>query len=463
MGKNFVHKYWLSFRDIFNLEDEEAKGRTITLSSNILTAVYNLFFTGIFYTGFLTMYGMSITDAGIVTFVPFIANLFSLFSNNVLGRFRHPKKVLIMSKVIFYSLLILATTIMPNFVSGSQARLVWFVLITFVSHAFYAMFLPGITTWFYNFYPQDTERRTRYLVLLQIFSSIISSLILLFSSYLTDMLADSPYQHQLILIFRYFGFALVLLEIFLQSKAKEYPVLDDVNVKIKEVFTLPLRYPKFLRCMLFMFAWNFIANLNNGLWNYHLLNHMNFSYVLINTMSVCYTVVLIIFSPVWQRVLRRYSWIKTFGIAVLLWVPTEIIYFFMTAQRGYLFIPLALIQHILSVGLNISYANILYMNLPNENSRTHIVFNTIGCNIFAFLGLITGTMVSSVTGDETIYLLGMDVYSVQFTTLLRAFFLLITGIVLVTRWRDFTGDVDVAEIERKEYVRKKFKHQRRFW
>ena len=461
MLKQILYGFWLSFSDIFNLKDEEAKGRTIVLTSNILTTIYNVFITGIFYTGFLTMYGMSITDTGIITFIPYIANMFSVFSNKILSRFVHPKKVLITSKIIFYALYILATTIMPVFVTAPEARLTCFIVIIFIAYAFYAPFAPGLTNWLYNFYPQNNDKRAFFITLMQILSSIMSSLVLLFSSILTDVLKDSPFQNELILVFRYFAFALVLIEVFFLSKAKDYPSTDTANLKIHDVFTLPFKYPKFIACMFMMFCWNYIANLNNGLWNYHLLNHMNFSYLLINTMTVLYTVVLILLSPVWQRVLRRYSWIMTFGIALVFWVPTEFVLFFMTPERTFLYVPMALTQHLLAVGLNISYANILYMNLPPENSTTHIVFNTIGCNIFAFLGLITGTFVSSITGDNTIYMLGMEVYSVQFTVLLRGIFMLTMGIVLIKKWKIFTRDIDIEEIEQMKYVRKKFKSQHR--
>lgn len=427
----------------------------------MLAAFYNVFITGIFYTGFLTMYDMSITDAGIITFVPYIANMFSIFSNKILGHFPRPKKILLLSKIIFYSLFILATTAMPMFVTDPDARLAWFVIITFCAYAFFSPFSPGFTTWFYNFYPEDNSRRARYILLLQVFSSITSSLILLFSGFLTDLLNNSPYQNQLILGFRYFAFILVLLEIFMQSRAKEYPSADNPGLKLHKVFTLPFHYPKFLACMILMFVWNFIANLNNGLWNYHLLNHLNFSYTLINTVSVLYTLVLITLSPVWQKVLRRYSWIKTFGIALLFWVPTEIAMGCITLQSTHLWIPMAICQHILSVGLNISYANILYMNLPTEDSGAHIVFNTIGCNICAFLGLLAGTWISSFSGDETINLIGMDIYSVQFTCHLRALLILLLGIILVVKWKMFTKDIDIAEIEQMKYVRQKFRQQRR--
>ena len=138
------------FSDIFSLENEESKGRVIALTSSLLTTFYNVFITGIFYTGFLTMYGMSITDAGILTFIPFIANLLSMFSPKLLGRFKRRKALLLTAKLIYYAIYIVVATIMPQFVTDPQARLVCFIIILIVSTGFYALFGTGFTTWFYN-------------------------------------------------------------------------------------------------------------------------------------------------------------------------------------------------------------------------------------------------------------------------------------------------------------------------
>ena len=205
--------------------------------------------------------------------------------------------------------------------------------------------------------------------------------------------------------------------------------------------------------MLVTFTWCFIANLNNGLWNYHLLNHMEFSYTLINTVSVLYTIILLTTSPIWRKVLKRYSWIKTFGISMALFVPTEFIFFCMTKESAWLFVPNSIIQHIMSVGINISYSNIFYINLPEENSTTLVAFNTLGTNIFAFLGLMCGTWISSWTGDSTMVFMGMDVYSVLFTCALRGVLLFIFGMVLIFKWKSFTKDSDIEEIE--EYAKER--------
>ena len=434
------------FFEVFGFWDDDAKGRTVYLGCVILNAFYNVFITGVFYTGFLSMNGMSITDAGIVTFIPYIGNLFSVFSSKILVHFKRRKPVLIAAKIYFYVMYVIAATVMPQFVIDPQQRLCWFAAIVFLAYAGYAPFDPGFVIWFYRFFPEDDERRARYLLYQQIAAAVISCIFLMAGSMITDAVTSSAHQYELINGLRYFAFVLVMIEICIQVQAKEYPVTAEPPLKLKQIFMLPLRYRKFMYCTVLMFVWNYISNLNNGLWNYHLLNHMHFSYTLVNAMSVLYTIVLLALSGFWQRVLRRYSWIRTFGLSLVIWVPTEVLFFLMSPESAYLYVPLCIAQHVLSVGINLSYANILYMNLPRDNETALIAFNTLGRNFFAFLGLLTGTLVSDITGDMAAPFMGMQVYSVQFTCLLRGVTMLAMGAVLLKGWRAFTPDAEQTSI-----------------
>ncbi len=446
MLKNAVRNFKESFVDIYNLKDENAKGRLISLGSALVTALYNVFITGIFYTGFLTMYDMSIGDVGIISYIPLIANCLSIFSSMILERIKKRKWILIASKVFFYAMYIIATTLMPQFVHDKQARILWFGIILFVGYGVYALFSTGFTPWFYAFYPVENDRRTRYITLNQIFASIMSSATLILSGILTDALSGTAYEDTIILILRYVAFGLVLIDVFMQSRAIEYEYPESPKLRFSEIFTLPFRYGKFKACLLLMFFWNFIANVTS-LWSYHLLNHMEFSYTLINAMSVMYTFILLLTSGFWRKLIRRYSWVKTFGIAVLIWVPTEPLFFLMTKDTAFLYIPLSVWQNILAVGLNLSYANILYMNLPEENSTAHIAFYTIGCNFFAFIGQLVGTYVSALGGDTPFLFLGMEMYTVQYNTLIRTVTMTIIGLICVLGWKRFTPEKDIEEVE----------------
>ena len=108
---------------------------------------------------------------------------------------------------------------------------------------------------------------------------------------------------------------------------------------------------------------------------------------------------------------------------------------------------LGVIQQICNIGLNLTCANILYLNLPQKESTACVSFYTIGCNIFAFLGMITGTAISGIRGGNAFLFLGMQIHAVQLTTLLRAFCLTCLGLWLLLGWRQLTLEQDVAQIE----------------
>lgn len=463
-GKKLLANLTAGIGEIYNLRDDRAKGRLISLFSALITSFYNVFITGVFYTGFLSAYGISITDFGIISFIPYIGNCFSVFSGKILSHFQKRKRILLGAKLFYYAMYILGVTLMPQIVQDQRMRMYAFVGILFVAHAVYALFSPGLTTWFYNFYPTDTEHRTRYIMLNQIFSSVMSCFVLFFSSILTDAVAGSSHQITLILLFRYVAFALVVVDIAMQARAKEYAYPESKDIRLRDVFTKPLRYRKFMYCMLLMFFFSFINNFNNGLWTYHLLNHLQLKYTTITTVSMLYTLILITTAPVWQRLLRNYSWIKTYGIANLIWVPTEVFFFLMNKNTLWIFLPNSIFQSLCQVGINLASANVLYMNLPSEDSTTHIAFNTIGCNVFAFLGLLVGTWTAGLSGDTPFSLWGMQVYSVQFTTLMRAVTQLGIGLLLTMGWRIFTSEKDIAEIESRATVERVHRMQmRKLW
>ena len=68
---------------------------------------------------------------------------------------------------------------------------------------------------------------------------------------------------------------------------------------------------------------------------------------------------------------------------------------------------------------------------------------------------------ASLTGDTPVFMLGMDLYSVQFTTLMRAVTQTAIGVVLWIKWRSFTRDEDVEMLEHDEEVRRSLALRRR--
>lgn len=438
-------------RMIYGWQDDRRKGRTITLINTLLMGFYNVFITGIFYTGFLSMYGIDLVGVGIVTLINPLANSFILFSPWVLERIQKRKNILLISKIYYYFMVIVATNIMPLFVTSPSGRIFWFCFLQFMASAVYALFNQGFTSWFYNFFPKHRILRTNFISYNQISGAIMTGAVTILSGVLASAVQNSPMQKTIILGLRYFAFILVLVDVYFQAQAKEYPYpVHAGKMRIRDVFTLPMKYKKFMGTMLIMFAWNYIANLNNGLWHYYLLNNVGFSYGTITLAAGLNGACVLLTTSLWRRVLYRLSWLRTFAFSVLLLVPLEIAFFFVTKHTTWLYLPLAILFHIASVGVNLSYANVLYLNLPRENSTTHISFQAVFSNICAFLGLMSGTLWCKLFGEDTVIYIGsLPTTAVQYTTLFRAAALLILGVVVYKNWEKLTPESELELLKLK--------------
>lgn len=435
---------------IFGFHGSLSQGRLIGLCTTLVSALYNVFLTGTFYTGFLTVCGMSISDAGIITYIPLLASCFSLFSPFIFERIKRRKWILLGARLLHFSLYILATTVMPSFVSDPTERLRWFVAILFVASAISALISPALTAWSYPFLPTNNEKRIRYLSLIQLSSVIMSAGTTILSSVLADRLAGSENQASFIFSLRYIAFGLGMLELLLQVFLKEFPYPKGEKLRLRSLLTLPFRARKFLYCSLFMFIWNFTVSIDAGLWNYHLMNHLNFSYTLINMPSVAYSILFLITRPVWVKIVQRKSWIKTLGITIFVAGFTEIYSSLMDARLAALFLPVALWTNIWNCGRNIAYSNILYMNLPKEKTTVYIAFNTVGCQLFAFLGSFSGTCLSAIGGDTPFSFFGLQMYTVQFTIMVRAVMFFLMGGFCIRHWRVLSTAEEIERIDAKK-------------
>ena len=338
-------------RLIYGWKDEKRKGRSISLISTLLTSFYNVFITGIFYTGFLSMYEISLVGVGIITFISPLANCFSIFSPMVLERIQKRKWLLAGAKIYYYFMIIIATNLMPLLVTDPGQRVVWFCLLQFLATDCLCGVQRGFHSMVLSFLPAGSRTESGLFELQSGIQFHPQQCILLLSGGLAVAVKSSGHQDALILGMRYFAFALVLLDVFFQVQAKEYPYpLLTSHVHLREVFRLSFAHPKYMRCLLVMFAWSYIGALNSGTWNYYLLNTVGFSYGMINLSSVFCIVMLLLFTPFWRKVLGRMGWIRTFGLCVLIWVPSEVYFFFLTPITKWMYLPGVLFQNFLSRG-----------------------------------------------------------------------------------------------------------------
>ena len=128
------------WHSVFSYDDEASTARTHLLYAVICQGVINGFTTGVFYTGLLMGYGINIVNISIISLVPYVASLFSLFTPYLLERFPVRRRILSIARVAYYTVNILGITLLPVLVEDPGARVVGLVAIVFVSHSINFLF-----------------------------------------------------------------------------------------------------------------------------------------------------------------------------------------------------------------------------------------------------------------------------------------------------------------------------------
>lgn len=419
------------FFRIFNFREDRSRGRSMLLLYQAFSCIANIFISGTFYTGFLTANGISIVRVGIIGFIPYIAWIFAPFSPKFLSRFRHRRALLLANHCFFYLCIIVATTVMPMFVSDHFMRTVWFGVFLFLGHSFNVLIGSGSTAWHINFLPDGADRHV-YFSFLDLTSSLIGTTAAVAMAFLADSLAGSPKQYEIIVTMRFVSFALFLiggLLLYLVPKEYAYPAREK-PVTVHDMLTVPLRSPKFIKTAIIGSAWCIISNLNSSTWSYFILNTVGVSYVLTYVNSVACALGSIFLLRWWRGLISRYSWFKILVLSILLKAAFEFLYGFTSKDTMGIYLCAALLEGFDLVGTTLLFSNMFYVNLPRENTDVCFTFWKLIVNFSTLFGAMAGTWFISAAGSDaplgTVF--GLPLYSSQILVWIMAALLVLLAL-----------------------------------
>ena len=405
---------------MFTLKDANGRGRCVMLTSSIICQINAWLTTGIFYTSFLMIYGIDLVNIGIITFIPYIASCFGIFSPSLLERFRKRRVLLVGARLLFHSLNILGITLVPALVHDPSARIVWLIIIVFLANLVNALTGSGFSVWHLNFIPN--EIRAEFFIKQSTISNFIGIGISLLSGIVADALAASAYGNTIIIAFRYFAYAIAVLECVVLALPKEFPYPQSKSrPRLRDIFVMSFSSRPFILTMVVVLLHTFFMNIPSAGLNYYLLNDVGVQYTFTYAVNMVYPFMLILLQPLTRRLIGRYGWFKVIGVSLVLHAPTHLAYSFVTASNYlWLYTAVRLTQHVLGVALNTAWANIAFVNLPPNDQTNYISFHQLTSNISVFLGMMLGTALVAWIGDYVLVLGGFRFTSVQILLWLTA-------------------------------------------
>lgn len=391
------------------------------LTSSVLQSVISQLTTGIFYTGFLASYGFDIVNIGIITLMPYIANLVSLAVPGMLHRFKKRKAILVCCKLLYYTLSIAGFTIVPMLTNSYNLRIILLCTLLMTANIFNGIAQPGFVSWHAVFIPDSV--RTEYLTVSQFLSNLIPGMTLLFSGVITDALSGTPHQQLILILLRWLAYAVAIADTLILCLPKEYEYSKESSERWSDVFRITVKNRNYMLIMVIVFVWNFTSFAISSPLQVYLLNDVKVTYTYYNLIIILYSAAFPLFAGFWRKRISKYSWLSVYGLTLGIYALCQLAYAFVNASN-YLFLmtTVRLIQHMIGVGQNIAFLNMPYLCLPPEHKTCYISLYQFITNLGALMGLGAGTVFC-----DTAAQLEITIFSHTLTTV--PILLLLTGAI----------------------------------
>jgi hypothetical protein len=382
---------------------------------------------GNFLVGLYTIINLSDVLLGVLTTVIQFCNIFQIMSPLLLGRFRQKKKILLVTRIIYYSFYIVIIGIIP-FVPGEDGLRTGLLLAAMVAaNCINALAAPGYSVLHIRSIPE--ESRADFFSVLNLLVNICVYVFILVCGYIVDFFRDRGSFLAGITAVRIVGLIFAALEIYAHCHIHEFDEPDGAEPHPRINPFAPLRNKEFMLCVILTGLYSFFANIPGVYYSSYLVNDIAvpFSYLgIVNFLSVP---IMIFAIPVWNHVIRKLSWFKSISVSLLL----AAVHYFMlpfVGRENYLYLYTAAVIYYFMVipGVSIVSSNLPYYRLP-EGGRTGFLAFYAGFNSFmAMLGLSCGSFFIAASHSLDINIFGRHIRNKQFIMVIAGALLICLGV-----------------------------------
>ena len=400
------------WRSVFKGDDSHGVARRYLLFSTMAQAAVSGLTTGVFYSGYLSSYGINIVGLSILTLLPHFSSLFSLLAPIILERVERRRLILTVLRGLYYVTNILGTSLLPLIITGEQARMMGLIFIVLLSNMFNALTLPGYSAWHMPYV--DKFERSGYFTATTLVSTAFSGFFAVAAGFVTDLITGSA-RLTVFLACRCLAFFVALLDIYFMQKPPE-PVYQHSYRKrpsLVQVLVMPLRCRRFALAMGVHFMVTLISNLINSVIDTWLVQDVRVRYSFISAVNLSKVLFILPTSVIWRKVMKKKGTFSTLSISIGFSIPALFLHAFMT-HENYLIIMLLvkLIQNFLSLGSSISEANLIYLSTPEKDQICYLSFYQILTHAASLLGMSIGTWVVAAMGKQVLFICGFSFTSV---------------------------------------------------
>lgn len=413
--------------DVYADEDPElASSRRAVLRNDYLIQLATSLTTGTFFTVLMLAMGADDVYLGYVAMVTTLCSFVQILAPFFWERLQIRKPFLITAIALYNFLYYGVIAVIPILPMDNRLKLIAYMVVTLLSGVLNNFIQPAFNAWTMQSIP--FVKRLNFTSV----SSLVKTVIGIISVFLAGVLLDTFEDQELsfgsfppalsaILILRTVVFLLMTVSTILQAvKIKEYPYEEGAKLGSFALLIEPLKNKAFLLSILIPTLNTFIGCIIGNFFNLHLVENVQMSYTMISSASMISTPVLILFTPIWTMILKRHSWIRTLGFALMGYACAYVCNVFISKETQYFYFICIILGNLFQPCITMVSNNLVYLHLPEANRTAFFSFSTLASGVASFLGQTVGTLfVKNTTGLELNWF-GVSVCNLQLTSAIAA-------------------------------------------
>jgi hypothetical protein len=414
----------------FEPKSEIGASRVNVAASNYTTGIINGIIGGNFLTGLMLLLCADDMVMGTITMIGFIGNTLQILSPVILEKFESRKRVLIIGKGISYLLNIVVISSLSLADINYQFRLNLIIIVILLGSVNNAIISPGLSVWHIKSIPDNN--RVQYFSFFSITNGILQYVIVLGFSGLVDTFKENGNEIKGLLLLRIFALLLATLDIYFLTKIKEYPnKRNRTSISLKQILINPFKQKKYLITVFIVCLWSFPANIPGPYFTIYMLKSLEVKYSYLNLINMLNIPLLILFTPLWSRRIRKTTWFKALYFSMGLYLLHYLGLTMVAKETLYYIYPLSMIfAFICAPGINIVFANAPYINLPESDQTNYVGFYAAMSNLAAFAGAFVGKKFIELTEGKFIRILNIEIQNKQYILIFTAILMALSAYLI---------------------------------
>lgn len=415
---------------LFGHYSELAENRRHIITEQFFANLVNVFVAGNYLTGFLVLLNLNDFAIGNITVITSLGNVFQVFSHLFLRKFRSKKNAILCMRTLFYLIDIVFIGVIPFFKASVPGRTTAVFICVFLMTFIGAVVAPGISAWQMKSIPQ--EIRYDYFSFFTVALNVVVFAASFCTAKLVDAFKSAGQELAGLSTLRLIAIAAAVFDLLWLRKIREYPEPEEKEKTSLRMFAEPLKNRKYRKSIKIGALWTFTSSITGQYYNLYLLKDLHVAYSTMALVGMSFIAALLLFVPVWNRVVKRISCYKAIGFLMAGFLLHYFMLSLVTKQTIFLYPVGVFYSYIFYTGITVIINTLPFVNIPETGQIGHIGCYSAVTSVAAFFGAETGTLFIAFTSGLRVRALGIMFSNEQMLMVFTAL-LMLGGVLCIFR------------------------------